>query len=187
VKRIQLNSTVPVSALAALVLLAALGGCSQKSPLEQMIENRSRYSAELNGFFVEETPIVVEATGEEMPAEGEFAAEEGDEMEMPTDLDFGTSPAVDQRAQLDILLKHDSFEKLPGITVDITQVDAGMNQKGRWLLWLDTANVERANPTQYSHVIEDLEYVEGDAFSVEVRHPIPEGERGDYKEFEGLE
>ena len=91
-----------------------------------------------------------------------------------------------QNAHLDILVKHDSFEKLPGVTVDIVQVDGDLNEKGRWLLWVDTSNVERANPTQYSHVLEDIDYVEGDGFTVEVRHPVPEAERGDYREFENL-
>ena len=179
VKRIQLTGTLAVVALAALV---ALSGCAKKSPLEQMVENRSRYSAEVNGFFVEETPVGGDIGGE-MEAEGEPEGEEGGE-EMAMEI---TPLEIDQKVHLDILLKHDSFEKLPGVTVDITMVDTAMNEKGRWRLFLDTANVERANPTQYSHVLEDVDYVEGDAFSAEVRHPVPEAERGEYKEFEGLE
>jgi hypothetical protein len=187
VKRIQLKGTLPVLALAALAVLASAVGCAKKSPLEQMIENRSRYTAELNesGFILEETPIVaavpegdVELEGE-APAEGEGEGEAEGEGEM-----LEPEPVqVDQKVHLDILVRHDSYEKLPGITVDISMVDAGLNEKGHWRVWLDTSNIERANLTQFSHTLENVGYVEGDAFSVEVRHPIPEGERGDYKEF----
>jgi hypothetical protein len=94
---------------------------------------------------------------------------------------------VKKRATLDLLVRHDSTEKLPGVTLDLIMVDADLNEKGRWLVWVDTSKVERANPTQYEHVLEDLDYVEGDAFTVEVRRPIAESERGDYREFDGLE
>lgn len=181
-KRFQLKGTMPVLAV-VLATLALAVGCAKKSPLEQMIENRSRYTAVLNesGFILEETPLVaavVEGDAElegEVPAEGE--AEGEGEMLEPEPV------PVEQKVHLDIIVRHDSYEKLPGITVDISMVDAQRNEKGHWRVWLDTSNIERANLTQFSHTLEDIDYVEGDAFSVEVRHPIPEADRGDYKEF----
>jgi hypothetical protein len=156
--------------------LMAFAGCSSKSPLEKMIENRARYSVEVNGFYIEETPVVGE-----VDAEMEVDAADADEIELEG---VEEQPvAVIQNAHLDLLLKHDSFEKLPGITLDITQVDANKTEKGHWRLWVDTSKVERANPTQYSHVIENLDYEEGDGFAAEVRNPVPESERGDYREF----
>ena len=170
-----------VSALVAGVALT-LAACAAKSPLEQLNENRSRYSAELNGFFIQETPVVAE-----VDAEMEVEPDDGGEPADVEDAEVEEAPVeVIQNAHLDILVKHDSFEKLAGLTLDIVQIDAGQAEKGRWLLWVDTANVERANPPQYSHVLESVDYVEGDGFSVEVRHPVPEGERGDYREFDGL-
>lgn len=156
-----------------------LVGCSQKSPIEQMIANRARYSAEINpgGFYVDSKPMIEDMAEVQV----EPPTEPGDVVEM--EVDEPAPVEVLQTAYLDILLKHDSLEKLPGVTVDLVHVDADLNEKGRWLIWLDTSNVERANPTQYSHVIEGIDYVEGDSFTAEVRHPIPEAERGDYREF----
>ncbi len=156
--------------------------CSEKSPLEQMIETRSRYSAEINpgGFYVDSKPMVAEFAEAEIDPEAEPADETAIDTEEP---ELVEPVEVMQTAYLDILIKHDSYDKLPGVTVDIVHVDAGMNEKAHWLVWFDTSTVERANPTQYSHVIEGIDYVEGDSFSAEIRHPIPEAERGDYKEF----
>ncbi len=175
-----------VVALVAVALII-LGGCASKSPLEQLEENRSRYSAEVNGFFVQETPVVAEvdpmAEGDGEATEAEEEAGDGtDEMD-------AEPPAVEvvQNVHLDLIVKHDSFEQLAGVTVDIVQVDSNENEKGHWRLWVDTANVPRANPTQYSHVIEDVDYVDGDGFFVEVRQPIAEADRGDYREFDGLD
>lgn len=168
--------------LVAAALLVFVG-CAKKSPLEQMIENRARYTAEINGFFIQETPVVAEVDAEvevEPGDGGEPADVEG------TEVDEAPSMEVVQNAHLDILVKHDAFEKLPGITLDIIHADANENVKGEWKLWVDTSNVPRANPTVYGHVIENVDYVEGDGFAVEVRHPIPEAERGDYREFDGL-
>lgn len=178
-QRIMRMGMQPALAVAALLVVV---GCAAKSPVEQLVENRSRYEAEVNSFFVDEVPVEAELPMEE-PTEGEpegEPAEEGEVMEM-------APVEVKQRATLDLLVRHDSAEKLPGITIDLIMVDADRNEKGRWLVWVDTSKVERANPTQYEHVLEDLDYVEGDGFTAEVRRPIAESERGDYREFDGLE
>ena len=67
--------------------------------------------------------------------------------------------------------------------VDISMVDAGEQEKNHWRVWFDTADIEKANVTQFTHILEDVSYEEGDGFFVEVRHPVPEEERGDYREF----
>ncbi len=165
----------------ALVIGALLiaTGCAKKSPLEQLVENRARYSAEINGFYVEANPLIADVAEAEEEMAGEPEAEEEGEVE-----EAEVEPVeVIQTVHLDILLRHDSFEKLPGVTVDIVHVDPDLNEKNRWRVWFDTSKVERANPTQYSHALEGVDYEEGDGFNVEVRHPIPEGERGDYREF----
>ncbi len=152
------------------LLAGALAGCAEKSPEERVAEIRSRYKADLNGFYVEETPL---ALAVDAAVAGEEAAAEAPEVE---------EVALKRDAHLDILVRHDSFEKLPGLTVDISMASADGGEKGHWRLWLDTAGIERANPTQFSHVLEDVPYEPGDGFMVEVR-PVPADERGDYREF----
>ena len=51
------------------------------------------------------------------------------------------------------------------------------------MLWVDTADLPQATQTQFTHLLEDVDYIEGYAFSVEVRHPIPAAEWADYREF----
>jgi hypothetical protein len=164
------------------VLLAGLAfaACGPSSPAEKVAQTRSLYSARLNGFVVEEEPIIEEAMVEaEAVAEGEEA---GEVTEMEEQADF-EPVAVSQRVLLDVLIQHDSNEKLPGITVDISMADAGGQEKNHWRIWFDTADIEKANVTQFTHILEDVSYEEGDGFFVEVRHPVPEEERGEYKEF----
>jgi hypothetical protein len=166
----------------AVVLLFGLvvAACGPSSPAEKIAQTRSFYSARLNGFVVEEEPIVEEEVYEIGDLAEEAELEEAVEMEGSADFE---PVAVSQRVLLDILIQHDSNEKLPGITVDISMADAGGKEKGHWRVWFDTADIEKANVTQFTHILEDVSYEEGDGFFVEVRHPVPEGERGEYKEF----
>ena len=171
-------------AIAVVVFVGvALTACGPSSPEEKIAETRALYSARVNSFVVEEEPLVQEPTVEvEMPV-GEGAEEagvEGEELEEQADFE---PVAVSQRVLLDILIQHDSYEKLPGVTVDIFMVDAGELEKNHWRVWFDTADIEKANVTQFTHILEDVSYEEGDGFFVEVRHPVPEEERGDYREF----
>jgi hypothetical protein len=163
--------------------LLGLAACAPSSPEEKVAEIRSLYSARLNGFVVEEEPLLPEvelAAGEdaEVAVEAEPAAEEADsEGEMPVQI------PVKQRVLLDILIQHDSYDKLPGITVDISMADSAGAEKNHWRVWFDTADINKANVTQFTHVLEDVSYQEGDGFFAEVRHPVPAEERGEYREF----
>lgn len=158
--------------IAGLVLV--LAGCEAKSPEEKVASLRARYKAQMNGFVVQEEPVVVEVTE---VAAGAPGAEAEEAATAPS------APVMRQKILLDILVHHDSNERLPGVTLDISMVDAAKNEKGHWLLWVDTSKLQKATKTQLSHVLEDVDYVEGDGFSVEVRHPVPAAERGEYKEF----
>jgi hypothetical protein len=163
-----------------MLLLAACGG----DPEGKVARLRGMYSARLNGFIVQAPPapepeIYTEEGAEPMAPETDMAEGEGDDvlsepMEMPP-----ANPDI----MLDILIQHDSPELLPGITVDISMADSAGNEKGAWKVWFDTATVRKANVTQYSHVLEDVPYVEGYGFFAEVRHPVPAEERGEYSEF----
>ena len=162
------------------LLLAACGG----TPEERVARLRGMYSAELNGFLVQRPKPPepeIPAEGEEMmePAAEEAAAEE---MEGEGEGEIEMAPPANPNILLDILIKHDSPEMLPGITVDISMADSAGNSKGAWKVWFDTSTVRKANITPYTHVLEDVPYVEGDGFFAEVRHPVPVEERGEYKE-----
>ena len=90
---------------------------------------------------------------------------------------------VKQSVRLDILIQHRSEERLPGITVDVSMVDPNQQEKGHWRVWFDTSEVTEATVTQFTHILEDVGYEEGDGFYVEVRHPVPPEERSEYREF----
>lgn len=165
----------------AAVTVATLG-CSPKSPEEKIAELRSFYSARLNGFLVDEEPIVAEVTvGEDLEVE---AAVEEVEAEAEADMAIEEEPvAVRQSVRLDILIQHRARERLPGVTVEISMADAAGNEKQHWRAWFDTTDVERATVTQFTHILEDVGYEEGDGFFVEIRHPVPVEERDEYREF----
>ena len=175
------------------VLLLGLAGsaCGPSSPAEKIAQTRSLYSARVNGFVVEEEPIfdepiveaeVEEAEVEEVEIEAEVEEAEVEVEELEEQADF-EPVAVSQRVLLDILIQHDSNEKLPGITVEISMADPDGQEKNHWRAWFDTSNIEKANVTQFTHILEDVSYEEGDGFYVDIRHPVPEAERGEYKEF----
>lgn len=158
-----------------------LTGCAAKSPEEKVAQTRALYSARLNGFILEEEPVVNEVPeleAVELVDEGEVNGAALEEMEP----ELGTVE-VDQRIRLDLLIQHRSDEKLPGITVDISMVDGDQTEKGHWRVWFDTSDVTKATVTQFTHILEDVMYEEGDGFFAEVRHPVPVEERGEYREF----
>lgn len=173
-------------ALSMILVLLVAGACGPpQSPEERVAELRSQYDAVLNGFVVNQQPVE-EAMAEEMPMEmeGEEAAEpamaeEGEEMMAEAE----PMPLL-QEVLLDILVSTTSRDTLPGLTVDITQVDADENVKQTWRVYLDTSTVHRGPGTQITHRLEGVEYQEGDGFNVEVRHPVPPAERGEYQEFQ---
>lgn len=178
-----------ILALTALCLVAPVLGLACASepedPAEQVSEIRSRYSAQLNGFVVHQVPETpaeppVEAPGEAAEPvaddQAEGAEAEGVEVLEPV--------PVAQAVTLDVLVSREGRESLPGLTLDITQVDAQEEEKASWKAYLDVADVHRGPGTQISYRLEDVEYAEGDGFHVEVRHPVPAAERGEYREFQ---
>lgn len=180
------RNTVPV--LLALCLAAACSGAPD-DPAERIDQIRARYEAKLNGFAVDQVPVADEVEMAAMGEEGEAMApdeggEDGDETMEATE-----APAevpVRQDVLLDILLSHESREPLPGITVDIEHVGPEPDRavKGSYRAYLDSSDLHRGVGMQISYRLEDVDYQEGDGFHVEVRHPIPPGERGEYREFQ---
>ena len=173
---VKANARVGFVACTALLLLAALSACAPKSPEERVAAARGSYRATLNGFVVQEEVVGAGETvegGEMEPAATEEPVAEGEEM---------PEPEVIQNVLVDILVQHDSYELLSGVTVEIWQVDASEETKGHWQLWVDTEGLPKATATQVGHVLEDVSYEDGDGFAAEIRL-VPEGERGDYREY----
>ena len=177
---------------ACIALIFAAGfviGCSSKTPEEKVAEIRSLYSARLNGFIIEEEPIaepMPEVSGLEETEPG--AGEEPETPPADESAEIGEEPVyepipVRQQARLDLLIQHDSYDLLPGVTVDISMADASGNEKDHWRVWFDTADVGKATVTQFTHILEDIAYEEGDGFFAEIRNPIPVDERNEYREF----
>ncbi len=165
--------------LALLLPMVALllTACAPKSPEEKVAQLRTYYKARLIGFIVEAEPVLEEPAEEPMEGtEGEPG--EGEAMESAE-----TTVPIRQNVTLDILLQHDSPEKLPGITLDIEMVDSNKERKNAWKLWVDTSELPKATGIQFVHVLENLDYEEGDGFSVEVTSPVPPEERAQYREF----
>ena len=178
--------------LALLLPLAALllTACGPKSPEERVAKRRSYYKAQLIGFIVEADPVLPEASiesaeesAEEPPSEEptDGAAADAGEGEATGTVEVTVS--IRQNVRVDILLQHDSPDRLAGITLDIEMVDSNKVPKNVWKVWVDTKALVKGKATQFGHLIEDVDYVEGDGFSVEVRSPVPPEERGDYREF----
>ena len=172
------------------IVLMLMVGCADQDPAAKVAAARAKYIAELNGFVVKQEPLsmeeAVEPAGEDVMAEAtEMAPEEmeSEEMESEEMMPEGPVPVV-QDIILDIVVSHDSFDKLPGVTVDISMQDGSQAEKGSWKVWVETAALEKGNHLQITHLLEGVSYEEGDGFFVEVRSPIAPEEQGDYPEFE---
>ncbi len=86
---------------------------------------------------------------------------------------------VDQDVELRLRVRREGRqgeEELPGITLDVVQTDAAGRDKRRWRVWVESGTGETTRR------LEDVEYQPGDGFRVEVRQPVPEAERGEYRE-----
>lgn len=185
--------TKPAALLLAAAVALGLAACEPLPPEEQVAELRGDYTAELNSFNVRETPMVEES-----------GMEVGDETEM-TDLDTAdeagaaAEPAIEpaiegeevveempmrQDVMLDIVLyKQSGDERLPGLTLDVSQVDAQENDKASYRIWVDTSRLNKGSRRAVSYVLEDVDFEEGDKFAVEVRPNVPPEVRDQYQEF----
>ena len=164
--------------------VVSVWGCKQATPEEKVAKTRARYEARLNSFFVRDVPVAGQEESEPMADDMEAEAEGGEEpVEGDPSEESMMAPETLQEVTLDIIVQHDAATALPGITLDITLVDAQQNVKGSWRLWVETEGLPKANQKPITHVLTDVGYEEGDGWNVEVRRPIPVEERGDYREF----
>lgn len=182
------------AAVATLALAATLAACAEQSPEERVTALRAEYEAELNSFQVIEEPLApAPATA---PVEEAAAAPPGTE---PTAGDEGIAPpigeaaaepeppAADPEVRQDVLLdivvhNRSSDDRLPGLTLDVEQVDVQLEPKTSYRIWVDTSNIAPGAEGAVSHRLEDIDYVEGDGFNVQVRQTILPEQREEYRE-----
>jgi hypothetical protein len=163
-----------------LAVASLLVSCRQLTPEERIEIVRSRYTAELTGFVVEQEPLTA-------LVQTETGAEEAPEVDVAAAPEEGEEPVVPLTSNIvfDLLVRTESTEKLAGITLDVSHADAEEEEKDHRLIWLDVSGVDRGPGTQFTYVVEDVDYRQGDRFHVEVRSPIAAEERADYREFGG--
>lgn len=183
---------VPVAPVALLVTAGfsfLLLACAEKSPDEKVEAMRGRYSAELTNFVVMKEPAaepMMDPGAEGTSADGgggeeAVASDEGNEGD--DELMEPASVEVSRDILLDILVQNTGSESLPGITVDVSQIDPSGTAKNGWKVFLELPNLAHGMTEQVSYVLEEVDYEEGDGFHAEVRTPVPPAERGDYAEF----
>lgn len=169
--------TAPVlAAVASTLVAAALAGCAAQTPEERLTAVRADYQADLNSFRVVEEPIVQP----DVTTVEESAAHPDVEATGPV----GVEPQVRQDVVLDIVIDNRSDERLPGITLDVEQVDTQGQAKTSYRIWADTSGILPGARGAVAHRLEDVDYAPGEGFRVEVRQAIPPEERGQYREFD---
>lgn len=185
------SHSLPLLGLAlAALLLFGLAACEPASGPERVTALRDGYEANLNSFNVMETPMLEESgmDGEAMDgdaldgdadAEGRDAdadAMEGDEIieEVP----------LRQDVMLDVVLrKTGGGGRLDGLTLDVYQVTADEAAKTTYRIWVDTSTLNKGSRQAVSHVIEDIDFEEGDKFAVEVRPGVVPEQYSEYQEY----
>jgi hypothetical protein len=190
---------LPAAPLTAALAVALIAGCARQTPAERVAELRGKYTAELKNFVVREVP----PPGSEAPAaEGGEAAAEAAAATEPAAGEAGeaaleTAVPLQTDVLLDVLIRHDNQENLPGLTLEVVQMAEGgpseatweeilasPQRKATWRIWVDTSAIGRGQGASVTYLLEDVAgYAPGDRFVVAVRHPVPEAERGEYREF----
>ncbi len=171
--RMSWSRLAPALCVAAFLLL--LAACASEVGVA---DARAGYIAELQSFSVVPAP---EAAAEQAEAEVTAAAEP--ESDTPGQGEAPPEPGM-ATVLLDFLIHNEGSGTLDGVTVDLTIAGPDGNEKERRLLWVDTVGLTKGSQRQVAHELTDAAYTEGDGFHVEVRHPIPMEERGDYREFD---
>jgi hypothetical protein len=144
--------------------LALMGLLACGPSAEDIAEARARDVAALDGFVVRQEPVL--------------------------GADPSGAPRLERLAQdvaLDLVIRRGSSEEspegLPGITLDVDQVDAAGTSRRHWRVWIETAGLAPAGELRAEQVLEDVDFAPGDGFRVEVRRDIPAAERANYVEW----
>ena len=168
-----------VAAIALLALACGGGG--------GVAETRAGFIAQLQSFTVQapaaDEAMVSEDADADADAEVEVEADAAADADAEAESDMPAEPAM-VNVMFDILVHNEGSGTLDSITVDLTIAGPDGAEKERRLLWIETAGLTKGSQTQVVYDLNDVAYTEGDGFHVEVRHPIPMEERGDYREFD---
>ena len=129
--------------VAALGVLGLLGTAACGPSEREIAAARARHTAALDGFVVRQEPVA------------------GGRLEQ--DVELGLAVRRDE--------EDDSEEAvpLPGVSLDVEQVDATGKGKRHWRVWVDTAGLRPGGAIRRVHVLEDVDYAPGDGFRIEVR------------------
>ncbi len=196
----QLRITNALTVFFLSMTMLGLLACGPSSPEDQVLESRSKYTVTLNAFVVQEPEIeapVMEsgdmAGGDLQLAGGEVTAvavatetategEEGAEGETDEMVQEEVGPSTSS-VLFDLVVRFDGTEPLSGLTLDISQADPFEPEKASLRHYMELDPMVKSETKQVSFVLDDIEYEEGDLFSVTLREFVPPEERGDYREF----
>ena len=174
----------PAVALVALAAALVVVACTPPSAAERVAQQRSEYFAHLNSFNVVEQPVVP-AMEMEAGAMDDGAMDDGALDDGAMEEGMAMQPVeVRQDVVLDIVLeKQGRSEGLSGITLDVQHADAQEVEKARYRVYVETGGLVNGSSIQVTHVLEDVDFVEGDVFQAEVRQGISAQSQADYREF----
>lgn len=163
-----------VVGLLGLGLACGLSACGPSA--EDIAEARARYVAALDGFMVRQEPVLA--------------------------ADPSTAPQLEQDVTLDLTIQRQALPKtwerrsrtwtgelpeglegLPGITLDVDQVDAAGKSRRHWRVWIETAGLAPGGVLRVGQELDDVNFAPGDGFRVEVRRNVPAAERAQYAEW----
>lgn len=165
----SLRRTGVAAGLSLAVLALFASGCGPTDPYLQIEQARSQYEAQMQGgFYVDERVVEREPV---LDSEG---------------MEVSIEPDVEKDVLLDFLVKNGAEEALEGITVEVEHVDSAGNLKQAHRIYVDVSSVGKGNVGQFSERLTNVDYVDGDAFAVSIRSPVPEAERSEYREFDGV-
>ena len=172
---------------AVVILALALVGlvaCAPGDPVAQVQKARADYEVALNGFYVEppaapepEEESAEEGDAEAEPVEGEGEGESAEEAPLPV------GPSI---LNMDLLVSTTGDNTLEGITVELEHVDAAREVKSVRQVWLDTTGVSKGVSATKALKVEIDDFEPEDAFSVEIKVPVPAEEISNYREFDGV-
>lgn len=176
--------------LAVLVLMVV--GCKPLSPEQKVAAARAQYTVTLTSFMPkepdpeeEEDMIAEAAEGVAVAAEaaavaGEAAEETTEGEEMEEEEEPGPRPA---NILLDLLVRFNGEEALPGITVEIAQAGPSGQEKATYLEYIETGGIRTGEERQVPVTLAVDNFEDGDAFSIEWNAFVPPEEQGEYREF----
>ena len=179
----------PAVALVALAAALVVVACTPPSAAERVAQQRSEYFAHLNSFNVVEQPVVpameMEAGAMDDGAMDDGAMDDGALDDGAMEEGMAMQPVeVRQDVVLDIVLeKQGRSEGLSGITLDVQHADAQEVEKARYRVYVETGGLVNGSSIQVTHVLEDVDFVEGDRFQAEERLDVPAQSQVDYREF----